>query len=141
MRMSWDKQEKEARDLLQQAKGRVTPIRLNVLKILLASEAALSHQEIEYIATEHGLQLDRVTLYRTLDWLLAQGIVHKINGIDRHWRYGVSANAAHAHFHCKKCHRVFCLESPQPILQANLPSDYQVEQAELNLQGCCPKCQ
>jgi Fur family ferric uptake transcriptional regulator len=138
--MSWDKQEKEARDLLQQAKGRITPVRLNVLTILLASEAALGHQEIEQIASEQGLRFDRVTLYRTLDWLLAQGIVHKINGIDRHWRYGASADSQHAHFHCKKCHRVFCLENPQPILPASYSPDYQIEQAELNLQGCCPKC-
>ncbi len=140
--MSQDKTEQDARELLHKTQGRVTPARLGVLGILLEAKAALSHQEIEQLAVQQGFNIDRVTLYRALDWLVEQGVAHKVNGPDRTWRYNALAGIPHqhAHFHCKYCEQVFCLENLQPALLFNLPAGYQVEKAELNLQGCCPEC-
>lgn len=134
--------EQEARTLLQQSRGRVTPARIGVLSILLEAKAALSHLEIEQTAGQQGMSFDRVTLYRALDWLVEQGMAHKIAGADRTWRYNAQAGTPHqhAHFHCKQCEQVFCLESLQPTLLFALPNGYQVEQVELNLQGRCPAC-
>lgn len=131
-----------ARNLLQQAHGRVTPARVGVLGILLNANAALSHQEIEQTALQQGLSVDRVTLYRALDWLVEQGMAHKIAGSDRTWRYNAQAGTAHqhAHFHCKQCEQVFCLETLQPTLLFALPDGYQIDEVELNLQGRCPAC-
>lgn len=134
--------EQAARHLLLQARGRVTPARLGVLSILLDADVALSHQEIEHTALQQGCAFDRVTLYRALDWLVEQRVAHKIAGADRTWRYNAQAGTPHqhAHFHCKHCEQVFCLENLQPALLFSLPPGYQVEQVELNLQGCCPLC-
>lgn len=128
--------------LLQQAGGRVTPVRVEVLGILLDTTAALSHQELEQAAAQQGLMFDRVTLYRTLDWLVEQGLAHKIMGSDRTWRYNAQPEFTHkhAHFHCNSCQQVFCLENLQPALLFTLPPGYQLEQVELNLQGRCPDC-
>jgi Fur family ferric uptake transcriptional regulator len=134
--------EQAARQLLQQASGRVTPARIGVLGILLEAQAALSHQEIEQLAAQQGLSCDRVTLYRALDWLVEQGMAHKISGTDRTWRYNAQAGTPHqhAHFHCKRCQQVYCLENLQPALVFSLPPGYQLEQVEVNLQGICPAC-
>jgi Fur family ferric uptake transcriptional regulator len=134
--------EETALTLLGQAKGRVTQARVGVLGILLDATAALSHQEIEQAAVQQGLSADRVTLYRTLDWLVEQGMAHKIAGTDRTWRYNAQMGvpSQHAHFHCKVCGQVFCLENLQPTLLFNLPPGYQLEELELNLQGTCPDC-
>jgi Fur family ferric uptake transcriptional regulator len=131
-----------AQQLRQQASGRITPARTSVLSILLAAEAALSHQEIEHTAQQQGLSFDRVTLYRALDWLVEQGIAHKISGTDRTWRYNAQAGTPHqhAHFHCKRCEQVYCLENLQPAVMFALPNGYQLEQVEVNLQGICPAC-
>ncbi len=131
-----------ARNLLQHTSGRVTPARVGVLSILLNANAALSHQEIEQTALQQGLIVDRVTLYRALDWLVEQGLAHKISGADRTWRYNAQAGVPHqhAHFHCKDCAQVFCLESLQPTLLFALPNGYQIDEVELNLQGRCPTC-
>ncbi|MBU0656796.1 MAG: transcriptional repressor [Gammaproteobacteria bacterium] len=131
-----------ARNLLQQTHGRVTPARVGVLGILLNANAALSHQEIEQTALRQGLSADRVTLYRALDWLVEQGLAHKIAGADRTWRYNAQAGIPHqhAHFHCKQCEQVFCLENLQPTLLFGLPDGYQIDEVELNLQGSCPDC-
>lgn len=131
-----------ARTLLHQTQGRVTPARVGVLGILLNANAALSHQEIEQTALQQGLVADRVTLYRALDWLVEQGLAHKIAGADRTWRYNAQTGTPHqhAHFHCKDCEQVFCLENLQPTLLFALPGGYQIDEVELNLQGRCPDC-
>lgn len=140
--MTSDKIQQDAHALLRRVKGRVTPARLGVLGILLEADAALTHQEIEQQATQQGVTFDRVTLYRALDWLVEQGVAHKVNGPDRAWRYNAQAGTPHqhAHFHCRHCGQVFCLENLQPALLFSLPPGYRVEQVELNLQGYCPNC-
>ncbi|OQX13085.1 MAG: transcriptional repressor [Thiothrix lacustris] len=134
--------EQTARTLLQQASGRVTPARIGVLSLLLAATAALTHQEIEQLAQQQGFSFDRVTLYRALDWLVEHHLAHKIAGADRTWRYNAQTGIPHqhAHFHCKRCEHVFCLENLQPAWLFTLPAGYQLEEIELNLQGCCPDC-
>lgn len=130
------------RALLAKAGARITPAREAVLDILLAAPRALSHQEVELAARERGLSADRVTLYRVLDWLVNQRIAHKIEGRDRIWRFNAVAtdDHAHAHFHCTRCGRVFCLELPQPSIAPALPPGFRFERAELTLEGSCPEC-
>lgn len=106
--------------------------------------------------------LDRVTLYRTLDCLLAAQIVHKIAGKDRVFRYSLGArtDAAeasdtfshhHAHFHCNQCGRIFCLTNTiwqsanaadwQQQAQQELGQDFRIQQMDLSLTGLCSQCQ
>lgn len=133
----------QARQLLKQTAGRITPARLRVLEILLNAQAALSHQDIEQQVAQYTQPMDRVTLYRALDWLVAQGIAHKIHSAERTWLYNaqVENTPQHAHFYCKQCAQVFCLEHVQPALLLSLPAGYKAEAMELNLQGYCPACQ
>ena len=136
-----------AEDLIKQ-RGRVTPARLQVLEILLQAEHALSHGEIEARLPE-GAHLDRVTLYRILDWLVSEGIAHRIAGEDRAWRFnaalpdapGQTRSHSHAHFHCRRCGQIFCLDQLQPVFSFSLPAGFRFEGAELTLNGVCPHCQ
>ena len=124
-------------DLLSQVSGRRTANRESVLSILLSAPTALNHQNIEEIAKQRGLSLDRVTLYRTLDWLIEQGIAHRIASVNRAWYFSAVAHPEtqpHAHFHCKKCEQIFCLEDVHATPLNNLPKDYQLEEADLSLQ-------
>jgi Fe2+/Zn2+ uptake regulation proteins len=134
--------EQTARTLLQQSNGRVTPARIGVLSILLEAKTALTHQEIEQFAQQQGDTFDRVTLYRALDWLVEHHVAHKIAGVDRTWRYNAQMGVPqqHAHFYCKHCEHIFCLENLQPAWLFSLPPGYQLEEVELNLQGQCPDC-
>ncbi len=131
-----------ARNRLLHIGARSTPAREQVLDMLLAAPRALSHQEIEVSAREQGLNFDRVTLYRVLDWLVTQGLAHKIEGQDRLWRFNAvtTHEHGHAHFHCTRCGQVFCLEQTQPSFALTLPPGFQFERAELTIQGVCPGC-
>ncbi|MFZ6749234.1 Fur family transcriptional regulator [Undibacterium sp. Ren11W] len=146
-----------AGNLLRQAQVRVTDVRLKVLDMLLETPSALSHLEIQDALPE----LDRVTLYRALDCLTDAGLVHKITGDDRVFRYSTgnepqTNNAVrgvqhqHAHFKCSLCAKIFCLDEEQSAssLKEQLLDTLQTTQAkgfknhdiELTIKGWCADC-
>lgn len=85
-----------ARAQLALAGSRRTPARAQVLALLLRSEAVLSHAQILDQLQGQGLSVDRVTVYRVLDWLLEHGLAHRVQAEDRGWRFGALAAAASA---------------------------------------------
>lgn len=77
-----------AQDVLKKINARVTQPRVRVLTLLLNAEHALSHTDIISLMAATGDEpLDRVTIYRVLEWLLEQQLVHRIAGADRVWRF------------------------------------------------------
>lgn len=132
----------EAGALIAAHGGRVTRTRLAVLETLQAEGQPLSHDELAAALERGGQRHDRVTLYRALDWLVAQDIAHRVAGSDRVWRFAVARPEAHqhAHFHCAGCGQVMCLEDLLPSFAIALPSGYRMDRAELTLHGACPAC-
>ena len=130
-------------DLIAARGGRVTRTRVAVMEALESGDHPLTHEEVAAALTGSGVAHDRVTVYRALDWLVEQGLAHRVAGSDRAWRYGLVRQAAHqhAHFHCDRCGHVFCLENLQPAFALALPGGYRLERAELILHGACPACQ
>jgi Fur family ferric uptake transcriptional regulator len=121
---------------------RATPARAMVLSVLLASERPLSHLELEKKLQKQGKTCDRVTLYRVLDWLVSRGLAHKVPGEDRVWRFNAVSYPphSHAHFQCRHCGQVYCLEDVRPVFALSLPPGFQYEHADLRVQGTCPTC-
>lgn len=121
---------------------RATEARRRTLQVLFNTERPLSHAEIEAeLAT--GGTLDRVTLYRVLDWLVAKRLAHKIEGHDRLWRFNASVDDArdHAHFSCTECNKVYCLTGVKLAFALSLPRGFRLGEAELSIRGTCPDCQ
>lgn len=121
---------------------RVTAARQAILQMLLDSPRALSHHDVEARIGERGEHFDRVTLYRVLEWLVAQGLAHKIAAEDRSWRFSaiLDGNHEHPHFHCLNCGEVLCLDALRPTFVLGLPPGYTVQRAEITIQGTCPSC-
>jgi len=122
--------------------GRATRTRTAVLDILTGAGRPLSHDEVASALDAADIAHDRVTLYRTLDWLVEQELAHRVAGPDRAWRFNAVADErhGHAHFHCTRCGGVYCLETLQPAIAATLPAGYALERAELTFHGRCPQC-
>ena len=57
---------------IRAAGARATPARVRVLELLSAAPSPLSHYDIEQSLGEGSL--DRVTLYRVLDWMVEAGL-------------------------------------------------------------------
>jgi len=123
-----------AEELIRHSGGRATAGRIEILAILLAEQQAITHREIEQRFPE-ALQLDRVTLYRALEWLAGKNLIHKVTSDDRVWRYHVNRELhSHQHAHFK------CL-SDLPIEQSwPLPIGYRFQEIELTVKGLCADC-
>lgn len=122
--------------------GRATPARVKVLELLETRDQALSHAEVEQSLSGEGI--DRVTLYRVLDWLVEAGLAQRATDASRVFRFGRmpasgADHARHAHFHCEVCQQDFCLEDV-PVPLAPLPGGFQGRTAELNIGGRCDRC-
>lgn len=109
-----------AENQLRESSLRVTDARIKVLAALLGAPYAFSHQDVQDTLAD----MDRVTLYRTLDCLTDAGLAHKIAGDDRVFHYNTATNEPlqhgetapakqhqHGHFKCTKCARVFCIDN------------------------------
>lgn len=131
-----------AANLIAARGGRVTRTRIAVLEILQRSPRSLNHDDIAATLADNGMPHDRVTLYRTLDWLVDQRLAHRVIGSDRARRFkaGGESSSQHAHFHCDRCGHVLCLESIKPDERFDLPAGYRPERAELVFHGTCAEC-
>jgi Fur family ferric uptake transcriptional regulator len=130
-----------AAQLLGQHGARLTGPRQRVLAALLEAASPQSHADIMQRLDATG-SMDRVTVYRVLEWLVTQGLAHRIAGDDRIWRFNAGADEAHhhAHFRCTRCGQMYCLEETRPQFALNLPSGFRFQHAELTLEGLCPAC-
>jgi Fur family transcriptional regulator, ferric uptake regulator len=134
----------QARRLVSESGGRNTEARRNVLACLIAANRALSHGDIETQLA--GTDLDRVTLYRVLDWLVEHALAHRVGnmgGHERAMRFAFTHPEkpnAHAHFQCTECGRTICLEDvAAPAL--NVPVGIELQGIELSAFGRCASCQ
>jgi Fur family ferric uptake transcriptional regulator len=131
-----------ARDRIRAAGERITEPRCAVLEVLLAAERALTHHEVE-AALGGGTAVDRVTVYRVLDWLVAMGLAHRIPGEDRTWRFHASRQPSagpHAHFTCSSCGKTICLEDVAVPASVKVPRGFIPKGVELTVKGLCAAC-
>lgn len=130
-----------ARERIRATGERLTAPRVRVLEALLAARAARSHQDIEKALG--AARIDRVTLYRVLEWLVNKGLAHRIAGSDRIWRFSIAGEAhpSHAHFQCSHCGKVLCLDEPSARrIALQLPRGCRPERVELTVTGLCADC-
>jgi Fur family ferric uptake transcriptional regulator len=129
--------------LVRDAATRATRQRIEILAVLLAAPRALTHHEVER-QVKRSFSMDRVTVYRVLDWLVARGLAHRISGDDRIWRFNAAdeghARRQHAHFKCNDCGEVICLETAMAARTVPLPAGYRPQEVELTVKGLCAGC-
>ncbi len=136
------------KELLRRFRLKVTLTRLHVLDVLANTPVALSHADITEQLAEYDI--DKVTLYRTLNAFTKCGLAHKVATEDRNWLYALhmpddapsEVTSDHAHFVCDECERIYCL----PMETGNNTRDIKEEQGfvirsqEYRLHGTCPEC-
>jgi Fur family transcriptional regulator, ferric uptake regulator len=128
---------------LREKKLKVTPARLNVIKLLDGSHLAYSHSDLESVFST----MDRVTLYRILNDFEDAGIVHKI--IDKHGvtRFAICKSSCpdgqhtdnHVHFNCEGCHKMFCLEKVH-VPNLKMPDGFKATGLHTLIYGICNNC-
>ena len=122
----------------------VTEPRIKILKLFQNCGSALENSLIEK-KTRH--QLNRITVYRTLQSFLKNGIIHFIPSYDDSIRYALCKRDCdehghydnHPHFICEKCGETICLNKTG-ISIIQLPKGYNVHRTDAIITGICNIC-
>ena len=121
---------------------RNTAAKTAILEVFDKSKTALSHTEIQKQLNDI---CDRVTIYRILDRLMNDDIIHKVSNLDGTVKYAKCNHSHqrvhihnHAHFSCENCHEITCLENVKPSYI--MPHNYKVKEINFTLSGLCPNC-
>lgn len=135
--------EQHWRDRLRAAGLRVTPTRLDILRVMAASETPLNALDLQH-ALPAG-SADRVTIYRTLASFVKVGLAHRIDPGDRVWRFRLTeeAHADHPHFVCDACGAVECLDDASVRISLDDPDRERaarITQSDVYLHGACDTC-
>lgn len=120
---------------------RNTKAKAEIITLISNSKVALSHAEIQNLMD--GV-CDRVTIYRILDRLTQEGLVHKIINIDGVVKYAICHHCEtghhhdHIHFSCENCKKVICIENVIPAI--HLPEKFIVHDCNFVVSGICQEC-
>ena len=129
-----------AAEMIRRTGARATPARVRVLEALRQAHGPLTHGELEKALG--GSEIDRVTLYRVLDWLCHSGLATRNPDAQRVFRFSMSEpgdHGRHVHFCCETCGGVFCLDELPPSPPV-LPPGFSLRHANYNLRGSCARC-
>lgn len=122
-----------------------TPMRMLVLEQMLKQTASLSLSELEHLL----YPADRITIYRTLQTFVKNGIAHAIDTANNGSVYALCADGCnhqahadqHPHFICENCKKISCCTDFIFTLQQkpNTPV-YVINKVEMTLKGLCSDC-
>jgi Fe2+ or Zn2+ uptake regulation protein len=87
--------------------------------------------------------LGRATVFRAVEMLVSQGLLHRIEFTDGSHVYRACGDGHHHHLTCVQCHRVIdvevCLEE-KSLQKVGAQHDFVIEGHTLTLYGLCPEC-
>jgi Fe2+ or Zn2+ uptake regulation protein len=134
-----------ARARVRAAGGRMTGQRRLILETLTALPAHPTAEEVHARAARRDPVLNLSTVYRTLHWLEAEGLVEprRFRGHGRHDHFDLAGAHGEHHFLCTQCQRVVEFDAPQVEAVARSYARrhaVKVHDASLVLYGLCAEC-
>ena len=126
------------------AKLQFTPVRKRVLEILLEKHMALGAYDILPLLAADGLGSQPPVVYRALDFLVSNGLAHRIERLNA---YTACSHLDHAHapafLICRSCRTV--AEADTGLEQGRLgaiakQTGFTIERMVIEAEGLCPTC-
>ncbi|WP_210397995.1 Fur family transcriptional regulator [Motiliproteus sediminis] len=123
---------------------RLTPVRKRVLELVWQSHTPLGAYQILAQLGDEGFNSAPPTVYRALEFLQEQGLVHRIASLNAFTGCCAPDRQHHGYFLiCRQCGRAHELEG-QPLSQAlreqAARQGFMVEAETVELTGLCPHC-
>ncbi|MDX1635494.1 MAG: Fur family transcriptional regulator [Marinobacter sp.] len=135
----------DARRICRDRQARLTPTRERVLELIWQSHKPLGAYDLLGLLAEDGHNAAPPTVYRALDFLLQNGLVHRIASLN------AFVGCAHAdkHHHglfliCRVCRNVLELTDPtvsEALTRASTGQAFSAEDITVEVAGLCPACQ
>lgn len=138
-------------ELLDQASERcknrgtqLTPIRRDVLDLLYASDNGLKAYDLLEKIKHKRSNATPPTVYRALDFLMAQGFVHKIESLNQFIACRHDSHSLPGLFMvCRRCSKVTELHDPslaRALLESMRQAGNQPDCHEVEIASICPEC-
>ena len=131
---------------LTRAQGaRLTPVRLRVLEILLEEHRAMGAYDVLKRLAEEGFGNQPPVAYRALEFLVEQGLAHRIRRLNA---FAACMHPGEAHapafLICRACNVVAeapAAEVREALTHAAEGVGFSIERSTIEALGLCPRCQ
>ena len=134
----------EAEQICQHRGTRLTKLRRRVLEIVLGSETPQGAYAILDILRNDGHLGAPPTVYRSLDFLLEQGLIHRLSSINVFFACKYPSERHSGQFLvCKDCGRVREMHSlalEMTVREKALDHNFQVDNQIIEILGHCEQC-
>lgn len=106
----------------------------------------LSATELQVIMRQKHIATNVTTIYRELEFLRAQGIIHELQfGDDGTKRFEFGLGPHHHHIRCLQCNRIADVDIPHTFTRAistiEQQTKFKVIDHSLEFVGLCDQCQ
>jgi Fur family ferric uptake transcriptional regulator len=123
---------------------RITPQREMIIEVIAHQGNHINADEVFALVQKRSRSVNIATVYRTLDLLVEQGLVSRIDLGEGRVMYATTQHGPHIHLICRQCGRI--IDAEQEMLAAltnQLMSDYQfaADLHHISLLGLCSSCQ
>lgn len=123
---------------------RITKARSAIIKILVGIKSPLSVTDLNSKLRSGGVAVNKTTLYRELEFLLAEKIVKEINLGEDKKRYELAGSAHHHHLVCINCQSVVDIDLTNDLSKQEgiirKTKGFKVINHSLEFFGLCKRC-
>jgi Fur family zinc uptake transcriptional regulator len=134
----------EARRICRDYNVRLTPTRERVLELIWQSHKPLGAYDLLSLLAEDGYNAAPPTVYRALDFLQQNGLVHRIASLNAFIGCThTGQNHACLFLICRSCRNVLELTAPEvsrSLLSASEGEGFTPEETTVEVAGLCPAC-
>mgnify|MGYP002635703675 FL=1 len=135
---------KHAQSLCVDRGVRLTPVRQRVLELVWRSHQPIGAYELLASLVKEGFNSAPPTVYRALEFLCTQGLLHKLEGINAYVGCSNPDTPHQGHFLlCKDCHQAQELDSQYITLAVKLSADqhgFEIQRHTIEIVGSCQAC-
>lgn len=135
---------RSAESLCAKRKLRLTPLRRRVLALIWGGHKPIGAYEILDTLRKDGRRAAPPTVYRTLDFLLAHGLVHRLETLNAYVGCGAPGDRHSGQFLiCRDCRSIAELndaEIARALGHAASAVGFRVHRQTIEILGTCPDC-
>lgn len=139
---------KNVKEILYQLKStghKMTVVRKMVVDLFTKTSAPLAAQEIIKSLSKGGRSVNKTTVYREIDSLIAANLIREVNLLDGQLRYELIRDEHnHSHLVCTECKGIECLPKRSDLKsfekQIARTKGFAVTHHVLEFFGVCKEC-
>lgn len=123
---------------------RITKTRQAMVEIFESTKHPVEAKTVHSMLKKLGYHVNITTVYREIDFLLAENIIEKVPLKDTELHYELKGRNHHHHLMCVSCGDIEDIELKNEYLileEAHKSSGFKINRHSLAFFGKCPKCQ